>query len=1154
MSKRSSGKRLRPGVRYLPPEADSPQPTTPAPPRSAPSPVVEQDDEGEQGFGLGALTYENSDDLRGVWARRGGGVGQKECRSLADLVQDDDLPSLPALREGRGGRARRYDPRHDFYPLDAPGMPVPGPDFLRCAQAMGDDTEVTKVGKDYVCKPGGLLSQLYCAALRSGGSYYLPVQARPGVTKSMAIVTGHQWGSDEVTGPVPSEVMVLGKMLGEAEQQGGRNLVGPPGDLLRECLEELGVDYSGWYVTNLMKTGHPRAEEGKSDVNKSMLSNWLPLLHQEFRIARPKYLLCLGSDAIKAVFGKKATVKGMQGRVEELLIPVTREKGEAVQYHRILVMACPHPAAAIRDPASQDELENSLSRFVQLTYGNRPDREEEGLDHRVVTSSKELWEVEREIRETCEKNLIACDAEWHKQHPQNAGAYMRTIQLSWGFKKAVCICLRSPGGEWCFDGTMKQVAAAVKRVCKGRRLAGHFFNADLEWLVHAGVDLRPEFDVGDDWVTTMRNATRDDCPVGGFDTGIAAHACDEQADFSLTSQTLRHTSAPRYDVDLIRWRDAYCSEHGLKKEEMEGYGDCPDDVLVPYACYDADVTWRLADHYTRKLALDSHGNCCWEPFWTTMYSLPAALEITRTGISIDRRRLTELTDEYMLARTRLGQELRELAKWPDFNFNSVYQVREFLFGEEFNGKQTDPSQPAIRLRPPGAVSLRLTPFMTTGKRPQVWSEVVEKGEESDNTPSTDKASLAVIAQESQEITRFSKKRNKWVTVDLSKPVNLLRDYRFISQVLRSSLREPRQADDDQFVRDDDGNYEYDAGLPAAICADGRVRTFVYPTKETGRWSTARPPLQNFSKTREKDYKRILGDRYHHPLRSILCAPPGYKLVEADYTGAELFAMAVLANDATMVDHAMRNQLSEEDPNFYDIHSHIAVLAFKLSCPPTKSGLGEAGVSHLRNVAKTVIFGVCYGRGAKAIALAVKEQKIQITVAEAQAVIDMVFQMYPGLVTLFEACRARSQDPGWLCNSFGRFRRFRRARDKQTIGDQERESMNFPIQGMIADAVALASGKMYRYRRDHPEVDYRIALQVHDALIALVPDEHVPEVVGTVFPQCMVRDVPIVPCGLDGEPHEIEKPYYLGIDVEVFQSWGEKLSPEELKEQGIVLAA
>ena len=71
----------------------------------------------------------------------------------------------------------------------------------------------------------------------------------------------------------------------------------------------------------------------------------------------------------------------------------------------------------------------------------------------------------------------------------------------------------------------------------------------------------------------------------------------------------------------------------------------------------------------------------------------------------------------------------------------------------------------------------------------------------------------------------------------------------------------------------------------------------------------------------------------------------------------------------------------------------------------------------------MIFGIAYGRGAKAIALAAKEQGIKISVQDAERVIATIFGMYAGLVPFFEEAKTRVSEVGWLCHCFGRFRRF-----------------------------------------------------------------------------------------------------------------------------------
>ena len=157
---------------------------------------------------------------------------------------------------------------------------------------------------------------------------------------------------------------------------------------------------------------------------------------------------------------------------------------------------------------------------------------------------------------------------------------------------------------------------------------GHFFNADLEWLVHYGLDLRkqfaaPMYDLSVEGNQTARERAYlaegfevgDDVPAwfrtkyeGGADTGLMAHAIEETAQYKLESLAMRYTSAPRYDTALGEWKTSYCKSNGISSKAMEGYGECPDHVLLPYGIYDADVTLRLFYEFDVLLDEDYDGN------------------------------------------------------------------------------------------------------------------------------------------------------------------------------------------------------------------------------------------------------------------------------------------------------------------------------------------------------------------------------------------------------------------------------------------------------------------------------------------------------------------------------------------------------------------
>ncbi len=971
------------------------------------------------------------------------------------------------------------------------------------------------IGKS-LAKQKRLIDRFQERALTQPG-YNFKVLCGPGRLQAAEFIPGHLWGSHDVSGPKPSDVMVVGKWPGNDESGLLRNLAGPSGKCLQETCRRFRVPgMAGWYVTNLCKFAPPIP---KDRMMSSWLNDNLPLFSIELKRVCPKYILCLGADAAKAVLGKNASIKQLDGRVIEL--DYEDEAGEAKQ---ALVMCIIHPAQVLREAkAARRQFERGIARWGLLLSGIRFDKEETGLNYHIVDNLEDLNKVIEEAeRDAC--GLISVDLEWEGAHPQNEGSYVRSIQFSWKPKSACCVVLRMEGGASAFHDGIPAALDRIRKYLRGKRLVGHYFVNDMKWLLSLGIDLRKEYRVPSEpkngllpWERTRTE--------GSIDTSSMFHAIEETGPFGLEILTQRYTTMPRYDIPLEVWKKEYCSEKKIKISELTGYGMVPGEILYPYGCCDADAGLRIALEGDRLLDEDYEGNCCREAFWRAMQAIPATLEMEDTGILVNEVRLNNLGKAFKRASGKLLEELRDWAKWPEFNIRSHFHVREFLFGEEINGKPFVDNKP-VRIRPKGAKSLRLQPVMDTSKRPVLWEELVEKGEESEHSPGTNKLNLAILSQDNE--AQFQQ-------------VDMVRNLRFLNQMVRGPLRLPIMKD---------GVRMYEKGLGHYLCSDGRVRTHFQATKDTGRWGSSSPPLQNYSKKRDKEYKALLGDAYKKKIRSIFRASPGCLLIEADYIGAELMGMAIMSGDQLMIEHCTRSQLDEDHPNYYDIHSNIAVMAYKLKCAPTKKALKDAGHGTKRDLAKAVIFGLAYGRGARAIALAAREEKVLITVEEAQAVIDAVLGTYRGLEPFFAECRYRVSAPGWLVNCFGRYRRFPQTDDRSLLGDFERQAMNFPIQSMVADAVSGALHYLYNYRSQVEIPDmYRMLLQVHDAILLEVPYEHVDFVAKSVFPYCMSQCVPIYPSKLDGTPVN-RGPYRLGVEVTVYRDWGERLSKEECRKYGV----
>ena len=156
-------------------------------------------------------------------------------------------------------------------------------------------------------------------------------------------------------GSQPADIMLVGEQPGDQEDRSGHPFVGPAGKLLDKALEDAGIDRSDVYVTNVVK--HFRwtpAERGKRRIHKkpraSEIQACRPWLDAEFKVVKPKIVVCLGASAAQALLGKE--------------FRVSRERGKAIKSNLAsLIVATVHPSSILRarDDASRQE---QLRQFV----------------------------------------------------------------------------------------------------------------------------------------------------------------------------------------------------------------------------------------------------------------------------------------------------------------------------------------------------------------------------------------------------------------------------------------------------------------------------------------------------------------------------------------------------------------------------------------------------------------------------------------------------------------------------------------------------------------------------------------------------------------------------------------------------------------------
>ncbi len=276
---------------------------------------------------------------------------------------------------------------------------------------------------------------------------------------------------------------------------------------------------------------------------------------------------------------------------------------------------------------------------------------------------------------------------------------------------------------------------------------------------------------------------------------------------------------------------------------------------------------------------------------------------------------------------------------------------------------------------------------------------------------------------------------------------------------------------------------YIDALPALIDpGSGRIHTTFNPTgSATGRLSSSNPNLQNIPIRTELGRK----------IRGAFVAPPGKRLLAADYSQVELRVLAHISGDKALQDAFLHGD---------DIHTRTAAEVFGI--PPLMVGHEE------RRRAKAVNFGIVYGLSPFGLS-----NQLGIPQKEAREYIEAYFDLYKGVKKYMEGTIKQARKDGYVKTLFGRRRPIPDldSRNPASRGFAERTAINTPIQGTAADLIKLAMIRVDKRIRDE-KLEALMLLQVHDELLFEAPAAEI-DALGKLVKEEMERvykmDVPLV---------------------------------------------
>ncbi|MEI6805013.1 MAG: DNA polymerase A family protein [Myxococcaceae bacterium] len=221
---------------------------------------------------------------------------------------------------------------------------------------------------------------------------------------------------------------------------------------------------------------------------------------------------------------------------------------------------------------------------------------------------------------------------------------------------------------------------------------------------------------------------------------------------------------------------------------------------------------------------------------------------------------------------------------------------------------------------------------------------------------------------------------------------------------------------------------------------------------TGRVSCHSPNLQNLPSDKR--------------FQACLVAPPGKKIVQADYSACELRILADFSGEPVFL------KAFEQD---LDLHAQVAKELF--------------GDVKFRPQAKAINFGIIYGMGAKSLALS-----LSVSVYEAERLLNHYFQKHVAIKRYLNSCVESAYALGYAQTRLGR----RLYLD--TKQDISRIAKNMPIQGTAAEICKLAMIRIHK-RLSHEFQEAFLVNMIHDELVVECLEQDV-KAIGQVLCQEM----------------------------------------------------
>jgi DNA polymerase I-like protein with 3'-5' exonuclease and polymerase domains len=451
-----------------------------------------------------------------------------------------------------------------------------------------------------------------------------------------------------------------------------------------------------------------------------------------------------------------------------------------------------------------------------------------------------------------------------------------------------------------------------------------------------------------------------------------------------------------------------CAERFLQIKVEKGIGAMVEvhsfSDVAHYSGFDSEVTWKLYKALEPKL----QGSL--KQVWALEMDVIAALcDMELAGANIDVEELKKLKKRLEIDIDETKARAWKLAG-KAFPMNSVPEKQKILFSPKEEGGR--------------------------GIKPNLKIKIALTGKGQDTAAANQPLSISHYSVSSDALEFYRSK---------DELVDAILDYQDLNKLMTTYVMPYLGGEITRTTMGKERIVE-----KKSLMINGRVHTnFKSHGAETGRFSSSDPNLQNIPSS----------GQYGKLIRNLFVAPPGYKLVVADYSQIEPRVIAALSGDPIMVDNYLTGG---------DIYTTIG---------------NTMGVD--RKAGKVLVLSIAYGVGPDKIA-----QQVGCTPTEARKLLDDFTKKFHD-ISKYKAKvvrMAKAGSPPYVETIFGRRRYIPdlKSTDKGLFARAERQAFNTVIQGSAADIMKLAIVRAHSCFIDEPDVN--VVLTVHDELVTVARED------------------------------------------------------------------